>query len=75
MLSTDIQSMKNLVACPRWSYLGSPRQLLYGMPGDPLDREDYRLGSCCINKDNPESTCVNCGWKRFHEERGSLLDE
>jgi hypothetical protein len=55
-----INKMKSCPVCD--SYSGF-REIIYGMPGGPVDEEKYAIGGCCVTDDDPTLKCVQCGWE------------
>lgn len=49
--------------CPTCKSLDGVREIVYGLPIEPLDEEKYATGGCCISDEDPTRTCIECGWK------------
>jgi hypothetical protein len=75
MTTSDPEHEIKTQVCPGCGHKNGLRQILYGLPDGPPDPRVYRLGGCCISEDDPELTCVNCGWQGSTGEEGSRSDE
>ena len=49
--------------CPFCKSSDGVREILYGIPIQPLDEEKYALGGCCISDEAPTRRCIQCGWE------------
>ena len=49
--------------CPECKSLDGVREIVYGLPIEPLDEEKYATGGCCITDEDPTRKCIRCGWK------------
>lgn len=50
-------------SCPTCNSSSGLREIIYGMPDDPVDEEIYAIGGCCVSDNDPTLKCVDCGWK------------
>jgi hypothetical protein len=48
--------------CPSCDSEKGIREILYGMPNEPIDESKYAIGGCCITGRDPIWACVDCGW-------------
>jgi len=39
------------------------REIIYGLPAEPIDETKYAVGGCCISENDPTLRCVECGWE------------
>lgn len=39
------------------------KAILYGMPGEDFDFENFESGGCIIDNDSPIWLCRSCGWE------------
>ena len=66
VLECTFGDMKNI--CPNCLLESSLRQIIWGLPIEEPDPNEYVMGGCCP-PENPESwECIDCHW------RGSLED-
>ncbi len=65
--------LNNAPACPRCGTRDGVRAILYGLPAQMPDPDDYAIGGCCISADgsDPECRCLNCHteWRTSHSHR------
>ena len=55
--------------CPACKSLDGVREIVYGLPIEPLDEEKYAIGGCCISEEDPTRKCIRCGWKGRYIKR------
>ena len=75
MTQRDVENVAKTQVCPECGGKNGLREILYGLPDGPPDPKVYRLGGCCISDDDPELTCVSCGWQGSAGEKRSGSDE
>ena len=56
-------------SCPECSGQKGLRRILYGLPDGPPDPSLFQLGGCCVSENDPDFTCISCGWE------GSFIEE
>lgn len=39
------------------------REIIYGLPAEPVDEKKYAVGGCCISDNDPSLRCIECGWE------------
>jgi len=74
----SLENAKNVAktrVCPDCGGQSGLREILYGLPDGPPDPKLFRLGGCCISEDDPNLTCVSCGWEGSTRVKWSSLDE
>ena len=49
--------------CPNCGASGSLREIIYGLPAEPVDETKYAVGGCCISDNDPTLRCIECGWE------------
>ena len=50
-------------ACPICNSALGLREIIYGLPAEPVDKTKYELGGCCISDNDPTLRCIECGWE------------
>ena len=50
-------------SCPKCDSETGLREILYGLPAEPVDESKYVIGGCCISENDPTLACKNCGWE------------
>ena len=50
-------------SCPNCDSRTGLREILYGMPAEPIDKTKYEIGGCVISPFQPTWACVECGWR------------
>jgi hypothetical protein len=55
--------------CPNCKSPDGVREILYGLPIQPVDEEKYAIGGCCISEEDPTRKCIRCGWKGRYIKR------
>jgi hypothetical protein len=46
--------------CPKCLAKGEIREILYGMPRQPVDESRYELGGCLVTEHDPKYLCKLC---------------
>ena len=49
--------------CPYCKRQSGLREIIYGMPAEPLDEERFYVGGCCVSPLSPTWKCIECGWE------------
>jgi hypothetical protein len=62
-------------SCPECGRQKGLRRILYGLPDGPPDPSFYRLGGCCGDENDPEFTCIACGWEGSFNDDEEEYDE
>ena len=39
------------------------REIIYGLPAEPIDETKYAVCGCCISENDPTLRCIECGWE------------
>jgi hypothetical protein len=60
--------------CPGCGSLTGIREIIYGLPEEPLDEQIYETGGCCISECDPTKICKDCGWEGEFINRVSEID-
>ena len=55
--------------CPACKSLDGVREIVYGLPIEPLDEAKYATGGCCITEEDPTRRCIQCGWQGRYKKR------
>ena len=55
--------------CPNCKSPDGVREILYGLPIQPVDEEKYAIGGCCISEEDPTRRCIQCGWEGRYIKR------
>jgi hypothetical protein len=55
--------VNKMKSCPTCNSSKGLREIIYGMPDDPVDEARYVIGGCCISDNDPTIECIDCGWK------------
>lgn len=50
-------------SCPNCDGRTGLREILYGLPDEPIDDTKYEIGGCIISPFQPTWACVDCGWR------------
>ncbi len=64
-------------SCPTCDSETGLREIIYGLPAEPVDESKYAIGGCCPEPNAPIWTCVECGWKGWslNNSLGTKLSE
>jgi len=49
--------------CPNCKSASGLREIIYGLPAEPINEEKLIIGGCCISENNPTIACKYCGWE------------
>lgn len=49
-------------SCPDCDSHEGIREILYGLPAEPINEEKYVIGGCIVSGNDPIWTCIECGW-------------
>jgi hypothetical protein len=49
--------------CPNCKSVSGLREIIYGLPAEPIDEEKWTIGGCCISENDPTIACKDCGWE------------
>lgn len=49
--------------CPNCNESSGIREIIYGLPAEPVDKSKYAIGGCCISDSDPTHLCRNCSWQ------------
>ena len=55
--------------CPKCNTQNGIREIIYGLPIEPIDETKYAIGGCCVTEFNPTHVCVFCGFEINKSER------
>jgi Zn ribbon nucleic-acid-binding protein len=55
--------------CPVCKSSDGIREIVYGLPIEPLDENKYAIGGCCITEEDPTRRCIQCGWQGRYVKR------
>ncbi len=47
--------------CPNCSESSGIREIIYGLPIEPIDESKYAIVGCCVTGNDPTHMCVICG--------------
>ena len=61
--------------CPNCGASGSLREIIYGLPAEPVDETKYAIGGCCISDNDPTIRCIECGWEGEDEKNIPFEDK
>ena len=50
-------------SCPTCDSETGLREILYGLPAEPVDESKYSIGGCLITGNDPIISCIECGWR------------
>lgn len=50
-------------SCPTCDSQTGLREILYGMPAEPVDESKYFVSGCCVSPNQPIWACIDCGWR------------
>jgi len=53
--------------CPNCNESSGIREIIYGLPAEPVDDSKYIIGGCCISYFDPSHNCLICGWQGIYE--------
>ena len=48
--------------CPNCNETAGIREIIYGLPMEPIDESKYSIGGCCVTEIDPSHKCLNCKW-------------
>ena len=49
--------------CPNCSNPNGVREIIYGLPIQPIDETQFAIGGCCVTDMDPSHLCVICGFE------------
>jgi hypothetical protein len=63
--------------CPSCNSKDGLREIIYGLPSQPIDESKYAIGGCCPPNFPPIWTCINCKWEGWslNNENGIKLSD
>ena len=50
-------------SCPTCDSETGLREILYGLPAEPVDESKYVIGGCCVWEGMPLYKCIECNWE------------
>jgi hypothetical protein len=56
-------SLSNMNKCPNCQSIFGIREVIYGMPEEPMDESKFLTGGCCVSERDPTLICVECTWE------------
>jgi len=64
-------------SCPTCDSETGLREILYGLPAEPVDESKYVIGGCLVSGHDPTWACVDCGWRGWslNNDLGTKLYE
>ena len=62
-------------SCPKCDSETGLREILYGLPIEPVDKSKYVIGGCCISDNDPTLRCIDCGWEGEHRNNMPYQDK
>lgn len=64
-------------SCPSCDSKTGLREILYGLPMEPVDESKYVIGGCLVSGNDPIWACVDCAWRGWslNNELGTKLSE
>ena len=64
-------------SCPICDSETGLREILYGLPVEPVDESKYVIGGCLVSGHDPIWACVDCGWRGWslNNDLGTKLSE
>ena len=64
-------------SCPNCDSRTGLREILYGMPAEPIDETKYEIGGCVISPFQPTWACIECSWRgwELNNTDGTKLNE
>lgn len=60
MAPYSLSNMKPI--CPNCKDRRNIREILYGLPEEPVDEKKYSIGGCLVWEGRPLFLCRGCGW-------------
>jgi hypothetical protein len=49
--------------CPNCGSHNGVKEIIYGLPSQPINDDDYVLGGCCITDSDPTKVCRECDFE------------
>ena len=49
--------------CPKCTSVLGLREIIYGLPVEPIDETKFAVGGCFISDKDPSLRCIECGWE------------
>ena len=60
-------------SCPTCDSETGLREILYGLPAEPVDESKYVIGGCLVSGHDPIWVCVDCGWRGWSLNNDVLI--
>lgn len=62
------------IVCPKCTSGRGLREIIYGLPAEPIDETKYAVGGCCISDKDPSLRCIECGWEGEYKNHMPFKD-